>query len=86
MNYPMNTAYQTSEFDTESDGDTIMLAEQIMAKIIEKGTPIYIDAELLQQITSMVVLQSVPAELCDVAAEILEFVYQTDSNSQPILS
>ena len=86
MNYPMNTAYQASEFETETDSDTIMLAEQIMAKIIEKGTPIYIDAELLQQITSMVVLQSVPAKLCDVAAKILEFVYKTDSNPQPILS
>ncbi len=86
MNLPMNTAYQASEFETETDDDTIMLAEQIMAKIIEKGTPIFIDAELLQQITSMVVLQSVPAELCDVAAKILEFVYQTDSNSQPIHS
>ncbi len=85
MKYPTTThAYQPG--GSESDSETMMLAEQIMAKIIEKGTPIYIDAELLQQITSMVVLQSVPAELCDVAAEILEFVYQTDSNSQPILS
>lgn len=86
MNYPMTNAYQWGSSEPDTDGETIMLAEQIMAKIIEKGTPIYIDAELLQQITSMVVLQSVPAELCDVAAEILEFVYQTDSNSQPIHS
>ncbi|MBK9248650.1 MAG: hypothetical protein IPM69_11170 [Ignavibacteria bacterium] len=84
MNYPMTSAYQTGGNEHETDKETIMLAEQIMAKIIEKGTPIYIDAELLQQITSMVVLQSVPAELSNVAAEILEFVYQTDSNSQSI--
>ena len=86
MNYSMTNAYQASGNQPETDANTIMLAEQIMAKIVEKGTPIYIDDELLQKITSMVVLQSVPAELSNVAAEILEFVYQTDSISQPIRS
>ena len=82
MNLPFAQTYPTDVPVHAQETTETMLAEQILAKILEKGTPIYVDSELMHEITSMVVMQSVPPELCYVAAEILKFIYLTDTNSE----
>lgn len=82
MNHPYAQNYPTEAPMQAPETSESMLAEQILAKILEKGTPVYVDSDLMQEITSMVVLQSVPPELCNAAAEILKFIYLTDSKSE----
>jgi type III secretion system FlhB-like substrate exporter len=83
MNYPFAQTYPSdAPLTTVTETSETMLAEQILAKILEKGTPMYVDNDLMREITSMVVLQSVPPELSNAAAEILKFIYLTDTNSE----
>lgn len=82
MNHPFAQTYTTDTPAHSPETTESMLAEQILAKILENGTPVYVDSELMREITSMVVLQSVPPELSNAAAEILKFIYLTDANSE----
>ncbi|WP_018750897.1 EscU/YscU/HrcU family type III secretion system export apparatus switch protein [Paenibacillus sanguinis] len=55
-----------------------LLAEQILEKAREHGIPVQEDAALVEVLSKLDLDQQIPAELYDLVAEILTFIYRSD--------
>lgn len=54
------------------------IAERIMATARENGIPVHEDPELLEALGRLEVQQEIPAELYQVMAEVLTFIYKAN--------
>lgn len=55
------------------------LAETILEKAKEHGVPVQEDAALVEVLSQLDLDQQIPAELYQLVAEVLSYVYRTDS-------
>jgi len=58
------------------------IAETIMQKAKEHGVPVQEDASLVEVLSKLDLNQQIPQELYQLVAEILSFVYRTDSRAR----
>ncbi len=54
------------------------LAETILAKAKENGIPVQEDAALVEVLSQLDLDQQIPAELYQLVAEVLSYIYRTD--------
>ncbi|WP_058303910.1 EscU/YscU/HrcU family type III secretion system export apparatus switch protein [Gorillibacterium timonense] len=59
-----------------------MVADEILQKAKEHGVPIQEDASLVEVLGQLELNQEIPAELYQLVAEILSFVYRTDGRAR----
>jgi len=59
-----------------------LVAEEILQKAKEHGVPIQEDSSLVEILGQLELNQEIPAELYQLVAEILNFVYRTDSRAR----
>lgn len=55
-----------------------LLAQQILDKAKEHGIPVQEDVALVEVLSKLDLDQQIPAELYELVAEILSFIYRTD--------
>jgi flagellar biosynthesis protein len=55
------------------------LAESILQKAKENGIPVQEDASLVEVLSKLDLDQEIPAELYQLVAEVLSFIYRSDS-------
>ncbi|MBD8497045.1 EscU/YscU/HrcU family type III secretion system export apparatus switch protein [Paenibacillus arenosi] len=58
-----------------------LLAERIVATAVENGVPIQEDASLVEVLSKLDLDQQIPAELYQLVAEVLTFVYRSDQRA-----
>lgn len=58
------------------------IAETIMQKAKEHGVPLQEDPSLVEVLSKLDIKQEIPTELYQLVAEILSFVYRTDSRAK----
>ena len=58
------------------------MAEQIMKLAEEHNVPLLNNPELIQELTTLDVLDEIPEELYKAVAEVLAFIYKLDENSK----
>lgn len=58
------------------------IAETIMQKAKEHGVPLQEDPSLVEVLSKLDLKQEIPTELYQLVAEILSFVYRTDSRAK----
>lgn len=58
------------------------IAETILRKAKEHGVPLQEDPSLVEVLSKLDIKQEIPAELYQLVAEILSFVYRTDSRAR----
>lgn len=72
----------------KSDAPTVIakgrgqLAQAILDKAMEHGVPVQEDASLVEVLSKLDLDQQIPAELYQLVAEILSFVYQADKQAK----
>ncbi|MEF3304794.1 EscU/YscU/HrcU family type III secretion system export apparatus switch protein [Paenibacillus sp. GYB003] len=59
------------------------VAETIIERAKEHGVPLQEDPSLVEVLSKLDVKQQIPPELYQLVAEILSFVYRTDSRAKP---
>lgn len=60
------------------------LAQKILMEAIDNNVEIYKDENLLNQLSNMKFLDSVPEELYSAAADIMEYIYSMDEKAKNI--
>ncbi|WP_028545138.1 EscU/YscU/HrcU family type III secretion system export apparatus switch protein [Paenibacillus taiwanensis] len=58
-----------------------LIAEQILSKAKENGVPIQEDASLVEVLSKLDIDQQIPAELYQLVAEVLTFIYRSDQRA-----
>jgi len=62
------------------------VAERIMELARQTGVPVHEDPELIEALAKLDVQQEIPAELYQVMAEVLTFIYRANKKRASILS
>ena len=57
------------------------LADEILQKALESGVPVQEDRSLVEVLSKLDLDQQIPAELYDLVAEILSFLYRADKQA-----
>jgi flagellar biosynthesis protein len=61
------------------------IAEKIMEKAKEFGIPLQEDASLVEVLSKLDLNQEIPAELYQLVAEILSFIYRSDQRAKGMI-
>jgi flagellar biosynthesis protein len=62
------------------------VAENIMKKAKEHGIPLQEDASLVEVLSKLELNQEIPAELYQLVAEILSFIYRSDQRAKGMVN
>jgi flagellar biosynthesis protein len=62
------------------------VAERIMQKAKEHGIPLQEDASLVEVLSKLELNQEIPAELYQLVAEILSFIYRSDQRAKGMIN
>ncbi|MEX2462187.1 MAG: FlhB-like flagellar biosynthesis protein [Paenibacillaceae bacterium] len=62
------------------------VAERIMQKAKEFGIPLQEDASLVEVLSKLELNQEIPAELYQLVAEILSFIYRSDQRAKGMIN